>query len=468
LNDCQPVDRRVVPADAVHMPLRGRIYAALQKLRGHALADMVAQLREWERLPVDEFHRLHRQRLAATLAHARATVPLYRTERWQQALAANPDDLDAWPVLEQDIFRAEFESLLAEPRVKRVVIRKTSGTTGQRARIALTRDADTWGWAHRYRGLLWHGIPIGVRSLRLMQDRRPLRDWLLDQRNFPALDSDGAVAEAIAYMRAARPPLVAGTPSALFFLARQLRLRGHRQPMVSFARVGGEQLFPFQRREIETYLAGRAIDSYGATETGALAGECPAGAMHVYADHVHLEIFRGDTPAPVGAFGDIVVTVLNNPAMPLVRYRVGDMGRLSATRCPCGLPQPVLLDLQARSGDILTGPDGSLHHAAELVHRFETLFEEPLAEPVRQVRFVQDDSGRWQALVDAPQLVTVDECFDPARRLIEDRLATIVRQEFGPSVGVDTRYVASLPRESGKFRYYRAAPSTRSAAQAPP
>jgi phenylacetate-CoA ligase len=100
-----------------------------------------------------------------------------------------------------------------------------------------------------------------------------------------------------------------------------------------------------------------------------VAGECDAGSLHVYADHVHVEIYDGDVPANPGAFGDIVLTSLRNRAMPLVRYRVGDRGRLLADRCRCGLPH--------RSSPIFSrGPptpslagDGSRHHATELVTR---------------------------------------------------------------------------------------------------
>jgi len=245
------------------------------------------------------------------------------------------------------------------------------------------------------------------------------------------------------------------TPSALFYLARQLRRRGLRQPLAPFARCGGEQLFAFQRKEIEQFVGRAVIDSYGCTETGALAGECPAGSMHVYADHVHLEVFQGDRPVPVGGFGDLVVTVLNNPAMPLVRYRVGDRGRLSPEKCRCGLPQPTLLDLEARSADVFAGPDGANHHGSKLVRRLGRLYDEPAADDVLQVQFAQVDPQHWQVLVEAPALVETGECGDGVRPVIEDRLGGIVRGVFGSAVQVETRYVSSLPRHAGKFRYYR-------------
>lgn len=223
-----------------------------------------------------------------------------------------------------------------------------------------------------------------------------------------------------------------------------------------FARVGGEQLYDFQRTEIESYLGARAINSYGCTETGALAGECPAGSLHVYADHVHVEIFNGDSPAGIGELGDLVVTSLRNTAMPLVRYRVGDRGRLSPERCRCGLPQPVVADLQARLEDRHTAADGRSHHGSVLVERLASFFAEPGFDFVRQVQFGQIDPRNWEVWVDVSGKLRAAENEEHTRKIVEDRLADIVCQIFGSDCQVKTHIVDAIPRKRGKFRYYRA------------
>ena len=436
---------------------RGRVYATLQGLRGYPVLPSVRRLLEWERLPVAEFERLQAQRLRAILAHAREHVPLYRTGRWKDALGTGEDGLAAWPVLEREALRERYADLVAQPRPGKLITHETSGTTGNPTQIAFTPESDAWGWAHRYRGLLWHGVPIGVRALRLSNKRRPLRDALLDQRSVPALDTTTAIEEAIAYLRDERPPLVSGPPSALFYLARHMRERGMARPLASFARVGGEQLFPFQRTEIERVVARRVINSYGCTEIGALAGECPAGSMHVYADHVHLEIFRDDAPVPVGEFGDIVATALHNPAMPLVRYRVGDCGRLSTKKCPCGRPHPVLLELQSRGSDVLDAKDGTTRHGAQLAESLGRVFADAGGERVRQAQFVQLDRRRWQVLVEPAGSSPAAAADDPDFAAIANHIAELLRDVLGSDAVVETRFVAAIPRENGKFRYYRLA-----------
>jgi len=446
-------------ASSMRQPLLGRLYVHLQPLRGKPLGQFLRRLRELERLSPAEFDLLHEQRLESVLDYARTHVPLYRTGAWQTALAEGRPGLDHWPVLERDTLRSCYGELLAQPSPGRIVTHGTSGSTGTPVKIAFTRHSDTWGWAHRAQGLLWHGVPIGVPALRLLLKRRRWRDFLLGQKSFPVLDTT-AVEQAISYLRDARPALVMGSPSALFYLARCMRERGCTGPLAPFARVGGEQLFPFQRVEIEQFLAARAVDSYGCTEIGALAGECPAGSMHIYADHVHIEIFAGDAPVPPGEFGDVVLTAMANPAMPLVRYRVGDQARLSPDRCSCGLPHPVLLDLRPRSDDRFAAIDGRLRHGAELVEKLDGFFADAISTGVRQVQFEQEGPRSWRVAVALAEQAHATANSNETRPEMEQFFTRLVREKFGADCDVGLQIVTSIPTERGKFRYYRTGPRT--------
>lgn len=428
--------------------LRGWAYTSMQALRGFPVDRFARELAAAEALPPAEFDRQCAERLSASLEFARARVPLYQDGAWAGVQAAQGAGIAPWPLLERKVLRTRRDELLPLSRRGRGVTHRTSGTSGAALKIKLSHEAEAWGWAHRYRALLWHGLPIGVRSLRLSHQRRPLRDFLLGQHCVSALDVPGAVDAALKYLEDERPPLVSGSPSMLFYFARCLRESGHYAPVVPFARVGGEQLFGFQRAAIQQHLAARVLDSYGCTEIGAVAGECEAGSMHVYADHVHLEIFDGAEPVEPGALGDIVLTALRNRAMPLVRYRVGDRGRLLPGRCRCGLPHPVLADLQARTADAFIGGDGARHQAGELVTRLDAIYASREADGIRQVQFEQVEPLAWRVWIEREQEGRLDAA-------LEERVTAIVHEVAGSGSGVEVRSVRSLPRERGKFRYYR-------------
>ena len=77
-----------------------------------------------------------------------------------------------------------------------------------------------------------------------------------------------------------------------------------------------------------------ALDSYGLSEVigPGVAGECveTKDGLHIWEDHFYPEIVDPVTGAvlPDGAFGEIVFTSLTKEAMPVVRYRTGDLTRL--------------------------------------------------------------------------------------------------------------------------------------------
>jgi phenylacetate-CoA ligase len=429
----------------------------LQSMRGRPLARCISEIRHREQLPQDEFDRLLHQRIDRMLDHARSQVPLYRSGPWRNISRSSKTCLDEWPVLEKSFLQAHFNELHADNRASRFEKLRTSGTTGKPTQVASSYLASTYGWAHRYRALQWHGIPIGARSLRLTHDRRPLRDLLLGQECVWPLDSHEMLSQAMDYLVAKRPTLVAGTPSALFYLARRLRQEGVTVPLAPFARVGGEQLYSFQREHIASYLCNRAIDSYGTTETGAVAGECPLGSMHVYSDHIHLEIFKNGTPAHPGEFGDIVVTSLYNEAMPLIRYKVGDRGRLSPEGCTCGLPYPVLTDLQARSNDCFVLANGNTQHSSTLVEQLRRVFDETHGSFVRQIQLRQNNPVTWEAWVEGSDSIISNSSDNESCTEVRRVVTKIIQHAAGSECKVLVHFVSRLPREHGKFRYFTAA-----------
>jgi len=220
--------------------------------------------------------------------------------------------------------------------------------------------------------------------------------------------------------------------------------------------VGGEQVYPFQREEIEAHLGARVIEAYGCTEVGPIAAECSMGSMHILAANVRIEIFRDGEPVPHGEFGEIVATTLINRGMPLVRCAIGDQGRLSPDPCGCGLPQPVLAELRGRAADLLMKADGTLVHGSVLGSALHDYIGKPPLGAVQKILFEQTDRNTWQVQVEAQQ------CTDIAA--LDSQIAELVRNTFGADCRVQTSIVARIPREpSGKFRYYGTSPGMHTA-----
>lgn len=154
------------------------------------------------------------------------------------------------------------------------------------------------------------------------------------------------------------PQVLYGLPSALLEAALAAERRGRRLgPRLVF--TSGELLQPATRAALARAYGARVLEVYGSSETKEIAWECRSGGMHLNADVLVVEVLdRAGSPVPPGEEGDITVTVLVNRAMPLLRYRVGDRGRLATEPCRCGSELPVLRVVSGRESDTLELGDG--------------------------------------------------------------------------------------------------------------
>jgi phenylacetate-CoA ligase len=107
--------------------------------------------------------------------------------------------------------------------------------------------------------------------------------------------------------------------------------------------VAGEPLSPARRARIAELWGVPVIEEYGSTETGPLAGQCPQGRLHGWADRGLFEVYdpASGVTRPYGT-GQLVVTMLGREAMPLLRYNLEDEVELAPAGCPCGWALPTV------------------------------------------------------------------------------------------------------------------------------
>lgn len=436
----------------MHGSLHKSLYYAAQRVRGRPVGARMRTLARWDALHADAYAALASARLKQMLRFARAHVALYGTSHWDKHLrGSDGSSIDVWPVLDRRYLAEERNALVTRgPRLGRLT-RSSSASTGLPVRVPWSAAAVAWSWAAEYHPMRWHGLDIGVKTLRLWGTSNRFENWVLNRRFFAAHALTVEELErARRYLVAARPPLIWGVPSAVLQLARYMIQQPRElQRVATFVKVGGEQVYPFQRDEIQRAFGARVIEAYGCTEVGPIAAECPLGAMHVLATNVHVEVFRDGAPAPPGELGDIVVTTLVNEAMPLVRCRIGDSGRLSSEPCACGLPQPVLAELRGRSADLILTVDGTPVHASVLGFALRRYVKKPPLGEVRQILFEQLGRRRWRVQVES------DGHADQAA--LGQQLDELFRDTVGAGCAIELDLVREIEREpSGKFRYYRA------------
>lgn len=223
----------------------------------------------------------------------------------------------------------------------------------------------------------WHiGVPSLQTGMSLKRGLvRSLKDLFLKVSYVSAFDlSDTRLDLYLDIIRAKRLKYVMGYPGSIYYLARRARQVGFDWALDGVV-TWGDNVYDHYRQAIESAFGCRVTDTYGCGEGIQVAAQCghSNGAYHIFMPHVIVEVLD-DNGIPVngGNSGHIVLTRLDPGAMPLIRYKVGDMGALSVTdHCPCGRALEMLSSIDGRDTDAVITPSGN----RLIVHFFTGIFE---------------------------------------------------------------------------------------------
>ena len=158
-----------------------------------------------------------------------------------------------------------------------------------------------------------------------------------------------------------RPQGLACTPSFALYIGETMREQGidPRSVGVRYGMFGAEPWTEAMRAELESLWGLTALDFYGLSEVigPGVASECIEGrpGLHVNEDHFLPEIIDPETgePQPPGHEGELVLTSLTKEALPMIRYRTGDVTSLDPAPCPCGRTTVRIARIKGRSDDML-------------------------------------------------------------------------------------------------------------------
>ncbi|MFI7132586.1 phenylacetate--CoA ligase PaaK [Nonomuraea sp. NPDC050153] len=408
-----------------------------------------------ERVSRDELMAIQLERLQWTLTHAYENVPIYR-HKFDEAGVHPSDckelgDLAKFPFTTKQDLRDHYPfGMFAVPREQVARIHASSGTTGRPTVVGYTRrDLDVWAEvmarsirasggrpgdivhvAYGY-GLFTGGLGAHYGAERLGCTVVPV--------------SGGMTARQVRLITDFRPDIVMVTPSYMLALLDEFERQGL-DPRASSPRIGifgAEPWTERMRAELEDRFDLHAVDIYGLSEVigPGVANECVESkdGLHVWEDHFYPEIVDPFTGEPAQA-GELVFTSLTKEAMPVVRYRTGDLTRLLP-----GTARPAFRRMEKVTGRtddmiVLRGVNVFPTQIEELVLRTEGL------------------SPHFQLLLTRPRRLDVMTVRVEARPGFAHRaeagemLRQAVKDTVGVSVEVEVVDPETLERSVGKLR----------------
>ena len=420
---------------------------------GSDTEELVAAAHERERWSMETWQTWQQERLAYVLERAATRVPYYRdlwAARRRNGDRASWELLANWPVLEKEVLRRNPRAFVADDcDVRRLFHEHTSGTSGTPLDMWWSRGTvRAWYALFEARWRRWYGVTRHDRWAILGgQLVTPVRQadppfWVWNAGlNQLYMSSYHLAPKLLPYfldaLRRYRIRYLFGYTSALHALSQTAS--AHKPPdlRLSVAITNAEPVRKYQRDAVAGAFGCPVRETYGMAEVVAAAGECETGVLHLWPEVGWLEIMDGGDHVRRGDPGDFVCTGLFNVDMPLVRYRVGDRGALTADErlCTCGRSLPALAYIEGRIDDVLYTRDG------RRVGRLDPVFKARLA--IREAQVIQDTLD-----VVRVRYVPV-EGFNDAD---SDSIVTGVRARMG-SVQVIMEPVEAIPRTAnGKFR----------------
>jgi phenylacetate-coenzyme A ligase PaaK-like adenylate-forming protein len=324
-----------------------------------------------ERMSVDERADLQARRLDDLLGRLAERSPLYRGRL--AAAGVEPgariglDGLADLPfTTKQDLWEHYPLGLLAIPREQVLRVHGSSGTGGRSTLVAYSRaDLDVWaqvcaralGCAGATAGTVVHnayGYGLFTGGLGMHAGAELVGCTLVPV-------SGGQTQRQVTLLRDLRPEVLCCTPSYAARLGEALAEHGVARDEVAL-RVGifgAEPWSEAMRAQIQALLPLKALDIYGLSEIigPGVACECleAQAGLHVNEDHFLVEVIdpASGRPLGLGERGELVFTTLTKQAMPLLRYRTGDIAALDRSACPCGRTLARMSKVAGRRDDML-------------------------------------------------------------------------------------------------------------------
>ncbi len=316
--------------------------------------------------------------LNAVLQNAIVNSPHYKNLN----IEINSNDifqtLKKFPVLEKSVLREQIDKLITVDKQK-LIKNSTSGSTGVQTNVYVTKDEQSQYRAAQTIWWEWAGFKIGEPILQtgLATGRsieKRLKDFFFKTYYLFAFGLTKENAGDAFKWSKKRKPFLGGYASSLYVLS-QLAVENKVSVKFNSAISWGDKLFDHYKKNIEKVFDCKIYETYGAGEGLMIASQKDLDFMYIMSPCVYVEILddAGNEVAD-GEMGHVVVTSLIHKAMPLIRYKLGDLAiKLPRSEYPSirELQLPILKKVVGRETDIVRTPNGK----RLIVHSFTGVFE---------------------------------------------------------------------------------------------
>ncbi|MBN2737507.1 MAG: phenylacetate--CoA ligase family protein [Spirochaetales bacterium] len=306
------------------------------------------------------------------LCHAFNKTPYYRELFKRHNIDINSinskEEYRKIPFLTKQIIQQEKHNLLEsdysdEESRKSLIIQRTSGSTGKILKTYWKKNDSIrslyylWNIRRRY-NILPNDKLLSFHSAIYHKDKviKP-KLYMFNHGNHLSLCkmnlTDEIITQFHSEIEAFQPKWIMAQPSTVYLFSQFFKK--NKLPVydsLRYIELTGEYLSNSIRAEISDIFKVPISNQYGCMEANSIACECSKGQLHVMTKNVYIEIMNNEMPAEEGETGEIIISCLTNSVMPIIRYKIGDKGKLIHQHgCSCGNTNPIIELKTGRIGE---------------------------------------------------------------------------------------------------------------------
>lgn len=346
-----------IPSFSVHL---GKIYWEAYK----------ACRRQWD---AEELERVQTKKLRAMVKHAYEHVYFYKNRFDDLGISPEKikkaEDLSLLPTMGKQELRMYFPELIAVNfPLGSCNVAGSSGSTGEFSWVLKDRNNWIYDCSALIRCYLACGIGFCERTIGVEpMSRAPQVRCSIDYYNgfqkicyLPTWEKDENI-DYIGAFAKFKPTIIEGAPSTIKPLADAVNNKNRLHLRLKAVISSFESLDKNTQEYFRRIFSCDVFDFYRASECNLIAWTCQKHeGYHIDMDNVIVEFLKDGIPVSEGEMGEIVVTPLNNYAMPLIRYKIGDVGTFTHKLCSCGRKLPLIEMIEGRTINFIVLSDGQI------------------------------------------------------------------------------------------------------------
>ena len=364
-----------------------------------------------------------------------------------------PESWDEIPFMEKKDFQNDINKLLSIGYSKKnCYISSTSGSSGTPMFFAKDKNAHSMDWALIKNRYSWHDISLNSKQARFYGIplkkwnffNEKIKDFVMNRDRFSVYDlSDNVLKNYLKKFKKIKYEYIYGYTNSLVLFARYLKknkiILSKICPSLKCC-ITTSEILTSEDREILIHGFGvDVINEYGTSECGQLAMEDYRGKWLLSDETTYFEIIENSH----NGHGKIVVTDLDNKAMPFIRYNIGDIGKISKYNSKNGLNRE-LISLYGRENDIIYLPSGKISPGFTLYYVSRAILESSGILKEYRIRQTKINKFIFEVVTD-----------EPLKQAVINDIKNELELYLEPGLDIIFKRVEKIKQPlSGKFKHF--------------